>query len=61
MSYKEKPQLKLYAYQGNAFVLQAIIDDYAEVSFERNLYEAGQFSITINATPNTINAIATTS
>ena len=48
MSYKEKPQLKLYAYKNNAFVLQAIIDDYAEVSFERNLYEAGQFSITIN-------------
>lgn len=48
MSYKEKPQLKLYAYQNNAFVLQAVIDDYQEVSFERNLYEAGQFTITIN-------------
>lgn len=48
MSYREKPQLKLYAYQGNTFVLQAIIDDYIEASFERNLYEAGQFSITIN-------------
>lgn len=48
MSYKEKPQLKLYAYQNNAFVLQAIIDNYAEASFEHNIYQAGQFSITIN-------------
>ena len=48
MSYKEKPQLKLYAYQNNSFILQAIIDDYAEASFERNLYLAGQFSIVIN-------------
>lgn len=48
MSYKEKPQIKLYMFEGNTFVLKAIIDDYAEISFERNLYEAGQFSITIN-------------
>jgi len=48
MSYKEKPQLKLYAYKNNSFVLQAIIDDYEECSFERNMYQAGQFSITIN-------------
>ena len=48
MSYKEKPQLKIYKYENGSFVMQAIIDDYQEVSFERNLYEAGQFSITIN-------------
>ena len=48
MSYKEKPQLKLYAYSNNAFILQAIIDDYAECSFENNRFSAGQFSITIN-------------
>ena len=48
MSYKNKPQLKLYKYENSAFVLQAIIDDYQECSFEDNLYEAGQFSITIN-------------
>ena len=48
MSYKTKPQIKLYAFQNNAFVLQAIIDDYQEVSFERNLYQAGTFTITIN-------------
>ena len=48
MSYKEKPQLKLYAFQNNSFILQAIIDDYQEASFERNLYHAGIFTITIN-------------
>ena len=48
MSYKEKPQIKLYAYNGKIFVLKAIIDDYQEVSFERNLYSAGAFTITIN-------------
>lgn len=48
MSYKEKPQLKLYAFQNNSFQLQAIIDDYQEVSFEHNRFSAGQFSITIN-------------
>ncbi len=48
MSYKEKPQLKLYKYENNAFVLQAIIDDYQEASWENNLYGAGQFSVTIN-------------
>ena len=48
MNYLEKPFLKLFAYQNNTFVLKAIIDDYAEISFERNLYEAGQFTITIN-------------
>ena len=48
MSYKEKPQIKLFKFEENAFVLQAIIDDYQEVSFERNLYQAGVFTITIN-------------
>ena len=48
MSYKDKPQIKLYKYQNNSFVLQAIIDDFQEVSFEHNLYQAGQFTITIN-------------
>ena len=48
MSYKEKPQLKLFSYTNNKFVLRAIIDDYAECSFERNLYQAGIFTITIN-------------
>lgn len=48
MRYNEKIQLKLYEYNGTQFVLQAIIDDYQEVSFEHNLYEAGTFIITIN-------------
>ena len=48
MSYRDKPQIKLYKYENSAFVLQAIIDDFQEVSFEHNLYQAGQFTITIN-------------
>ena len=48
MSYKDKPQLKLYKYENASFVLQAIIDDFQEISFEHNLYEAGQFTISIN-------------
>ena len=48
MSYKTKPILKLYKYQNDSFVLQAIIDDFQEVSFEHNIYEAGSFTITIN-------------
>ena len=48
MSYKDKPQIKLYKYENSAFVLQAIIDDFEEVSFEHNIYEAGTFTITIN-------------
>lgn len=48
MSYKEKPQLHLYEYKNNSFSQTAIIDDYREVSFERNLYSAGTFTITIN-------------
>ena len=48
MSYKDKPQIKLYKYEDSAFVLQAIIDDFEEISFEHNIYEAGTFTITIN-------------
>ena len=48
MSYKEKPIIKLYKYINNSFVMQAIIDDFQEVSFEHNIYEAGTFTITIN-------------
>ena len=48
MCYKEKPQIRLYKYENSAFVPQAIIDDFQELSVEHNLYEAGQFSITIN-------------
>ena len=48
MSYKTKPILKLYKYQNNSFVLQAMIDDFEEVSFEHNIYEAGTFTISIN-------------
>lgn len=48
MSYKVKPQLKLYSYINEQFELQAIIDDYESISIENNLYQAGQFLITIN-------------
>ena len=48
MRYNEQLNLKLYKYQNNAFTLQAIIDDYQEISFAHNLYEAGDFTITIN-------------
>lgn len=48
MNYKTKINLKLYAYQNSSFVLQAIIDDYQEISFTDNLFEAGEFTITIN-------------
>lgn len=48
MSYKVKPQLKIFKFENNSFKQLAIIDDYLECSWERNLYEAGQFSVTIN-------------
>ena len=48
MSYRNKPILKLYKYENSSFILQAQIDDCQECSFEDNLYDAGQFSITIN-------------
>lgn len=47
MSYKNKPLLRLYKYD-NSFHQIAIIDDYEDASFERNIYSAGQFTITIN-------------
>lgn len=48
MRFNEPLTLKLYKYENSAFVLQAIIDDYQEISFAHNLYEAGDFTITIN-------------
>ena len=48
MRYKEQLNLKLYKYTNDGFVLVAIIDDYQEISFSHNLYEAGDFTITIN-------------
>ena len=48
MSYKDKPQIKLYKFTNGSFVMQAQIDDFQEVSFEHNIYEAGTFTITIN-------------
>lgn len=48
MRYKDQINVKLYSYINGAFVLQAIIDDYQEISFSHNLYEAGDFTITIN-------------
>ena len=48
MSYKEKVILKLYTFENNSFKLQAQIDDYEEVSFTDNIYESGDFTITIN-------------
>ena len=48
MSYKSKPILKLYKYENSQFVLQAQIDDFQEISFSHNLYEAGDFTISIN-------------
>lgn len=48
MGYKEKPNIKLYRQENDAFVLYAIIDDYQDISWEYNVYEAGTFTITIN-------------
>lgn len=48
MRYNEQLQIKLYKYENNSFVLQAIIDDYQEISFCHSLYEAGDFTISIN-------------
>ena len=48
MRYNEQLNLKLYKYANGSFQAQAIIDDYQEVSFEHNIYEAGTFTITIN-------------
>lgn len=48
MGYREKPLLKLYEFDSGSFRLVAIIDDYMSCSCERNMYEAGQFTIDIN-------------
>ena len=48
MRYNEQINLKLFTYENSAFIQQAIIDDYQEISFAHNLYEAGDFTITIN-------------
>lgn len=47
--FNEKPLLKIYKFINNSFIQQAIIDDYQSCSFERNMYQAGQFTITINS------------
>lgn len=48
MAYNTKIQLNIYKYENNAFKRVAVIDDYNEISFSRNFYEAGEFTITIN-------------
>lgn len=48
MRYNEPINLKLFTYENGAFTLQAIIDDYQEISFSHSLYEAGDFTIQIN-------------
>ena len=48
MRYNEQLNLKLYKYEDGSFKAQAIIDDYQEISFSHSLYEAGDFTITIN-------------
>lgn len=48
MAYNTKIQLNLYKYENNAFKRVAVIDDYNEISFSRSLYEAGEFTVTIN-------------
>lgn len=48
MSYKEKPILKIYEYKDSEFKLIAMIDDYQSCSWERNKYQAGEFSVEIN-------------
>ena len=48
MAYNTKIQLNLYKYENNTFKRIAVIDDYNEISFSRRLYEAGEFTVTIN-------------
>ena len=48
MGYKEKPYLKLYKVINGAFSFVAVIDDYQDFSTETKLYEAGNFTCTIN-------------
>lgn len=40
--------IKLYKFENDNFVLKAIIDDVQQISWEHNLYSAGQFTISIN-------------
>lgn len=46
--WNEKPQLKLYSFNDGVFKLNSVIDDYQECSFSRNLFDSGEFVITIN-------------
>jgi hypothetical protein len=48
MAYNTKIQLNLFKYENGSFNMIAVIDDYNEISFSRRLYEAGEFTITIN-------------
>lgn len=48
MAYNTKIQLNILKYENNAFKRIAVIDDYNEISFSRKMYEAGEFTITIN-------------
>lgn len=48
MRFDEQINIKLYAYEDSAFVPLAIIDDYQDISFSHNFFEAGDFTITIN-------------
>lgn len=48
MAYNTKIQLNLYKYENDTFKRIAVIDDYNEISFSRNFYEAGEFTVTIN-------------
>jgi hypothetical protein len=48
MAYDTKIQLNLFKYENGSFNMVAVIDDYNEISFSRRLYEAGEFTITIN-------------
>lgn len=48
MAYNTKIQLNLLKYENNTFKRIAVIDDYNEISFSRKMYEAGEFTITIN-------------
>lgn len=46
--YNEKKLLTLYKYDSGNSTRIAVVDDYEEISWTRNLYEAGEFTVTIN-------------
>lgn len=49
MRYNDQLNIKLYSCSNaGVFTLQAVIDDYQEISFSHSLYEAGDFTIQIN-------------